>query len=447
MKILVVDDDLEFIDHLKFLLADSFTVVSADTPAKAEEILSAGEIEAVLLDIDLKADISGLDMLSKIRSEGNNIPVIMVSGTTSVETVVSAMKHGADDYIGKTVKVEELKASIFRALTNAKQKRELSYLRSELAEIKGQLYGESEGIKKIRETVSVVAETDSPVLICGESGTGKELVARFIHNDSSRKNGAFVAVNCAAIPKELFESEFFGHEKGAFTGAVSTQIGKLELADGGTLFLDEIGELPLNMQAKFLRVLQEKRFARLGLAKEIVSNFRLVSATNRDISKLIENGEFRDDLFFRINVVQINIPPLRERRDDIPSLAKLILAKKCKEMNRQIPQLSPEVLNLLISYNWSKNNVRELENVIECTLIFCRKNVIEPVDIKGISLSGQSELPDYETGKKDVLEKYQKDYIELSLNIYERNITKTAKSMGLSRQGLYNLMKKLELDG
>jgi len=445
LKILIVDDDKDFIDHLKFILADSFLIESATTPQAANEILAIGEIEAILLDIDLMADVSGLDMLKKIRSEGNDIPVIMISGTTSVETVVHAMKHGADDYIGKTIKVEELKASIYRALSNARQKRELLYLRSELDNIKGKLWGESESIKKIRDTISLVSGTDSPVLICGESGTGKELVARSIHRASSRKEGPFVSINCAAVPKDLFESEFFGHEKGSFTGAVSRQIGKLEIADNGTLFLDEIGELPLGMQAKFLRVLQDKQFNRIGFSKDIRSDFRVISATNRDLPKLLDKSEFREDLYYRLKVIQIDMPPLRERKDDITRLAELIISQKCIQMNRKMPSISPETRNLLVSYSWP-GNVRELENVIECTLIFCKKSIIDPIDLKGIDLAGRSELPDYETGKRRVLDKYQREYVELALDIFHGNISKTAESMGLSRQGLYNLMKKFDIN-
>jgi transcriptional regulator with PAS, ATPase and Fis domain len=209
--------------------------------------------------------------------------------------------------------------------------------------------------------------------------------------------------------------------------------------------LDEIGELPLSIQAKFLRVLQEKQFNRVGLSKDIKSDFRLISATNRDLPKLIDSNEFRDDLYYRLKVVQIDVPPLRERKDDIPRLARLVISNKCIQMSRKTPTMSPETQNLLLSYNWP-GNVRELENVIECTLIFCKKDVIDPIDIKGIDLAGHSELPEYETGKRKVLDKYQREYVQLALDIYEGNISKTAESMGLSRQGLYNLMKKYDIN-
>ncbi|MBD3169971.1 MAG: response regulator [candidate division Zixibacteria bacterium] len=441
MKILIIDDDREFIDHLRFILSESFDIESAVTCEEAIKIIYDRKVEAVLLDIDLGAGISGMDLLEKLREDAVDIPVIMISGTTSVDTVVKAMKMGADDYIGKTIKIEELKASIFRALTSAKNKRELNYLRSEIDQLKGEFWGDSEPIRKIREVIKIAAPNDSSVLISGESGTGKELVARSLHKYSKRSEGAFISVNCAAIPRELFESEFFGHEKGSFTGAIQKHIGKVELADGGTLFLDEIGELPWEMQSKFLRTLQDGSFQRIGSPKEMNSDFRLVSATNRELMQMVRDGSFREDLYYRVKVIEINVPPLRDRKVDIPLLAENILKKKCKQMNKRVPRITSSAMKALSAYNWY-GNVRELENILECSLIFCKDDKLEAQDLQGINLTGMSDLPNYEVGKKEVINRYQKDYIRLSLKIYNGNISKTAESMGLSRQGLYNLINK-----
>ena len=356
-KILVVDDEINIRKILSAMLrAETFEPVSASTIAEAKEILKTQRIHIVLTDLRLKRE-DGLTLLKWVREEGMAIPVIILTAHGTVDSAVDAMKQGAFDYLSKPFERTELKAVLAKATLQAQ------YQQSSGRSLTLPMVGQSEKMRRIYQLVDKVAATDSTVLITGESGTGKELIAQAMHDKSPRIGGPFIKINCAAIPPSLMESEFFGYERGAFTGAVGSKPGRFELADGGTLFLDEIAEMSTEMQVKLLRVLQDKTFERVGGIRTLQVNVRLVTATNRDIEKEVREGRFRGDLFYRLNVVPIHIPPLRERTEDIPMLVAIFAKKFCERLGKSVPQMSPETLELLLQFPWP-GNIRQLENVV-----------------------------------------------------------------------------------
>jgi putative PEP-CTERM system response regulator len=380
-SVLIVDDEIGVRESLRFLFKVEYEISLAGTAEEAFRKVKEVAPDVVLLDI-LLPDLDGLKVLERIRQEDPHVMVIMITATRTIKTAVEAMKLGACDYITKPFDLDELRLIVGRALSNQALQKEIRYLRERMDEQfdYGKMIGKSRGMQEIFQFIAQVSPSRSTVLVMGESGTGKELVSRAIHYQSPRKHGPFVTINCAAIPENLIESELFGHEKGSFTNAIERKLGRCEIAHQGTLFLDEIGELSLVTQAKILRFLEEKEFTRVGGAKTIKVDVRLIAATNKDLIQQIRKGEFREDLYYRINVVPIVIPPLRERREDISLLVEHFLRRYNHENNKKVRGISEEAMESLLRYEWP-GNVRELENIIERTVALTRQEWIQPSDL------------------------------------------------------------------
>jgi two-component system response regulator PilR (NtrC family) len=368
-RVLVADDEASIREMLRIALSRAgYAPEPAGSVAEAKRRLAAGGIDLVLCDL-MMPDGSGLDVLREARATNPELPFIMITAYSSTESAVEAMKLGASDYVPKPFNVDELLLKLGKALEKRDLVDENIHLRKELAEryTFGNILGRSAAMQQVFSLVDRVARTGSTVLVMGESGTGKELIARAIHYNSSRKEGRFVSINCGAMPENLLESELFGHAKGSFTGAIRDKKGLFEEATGGTIFLDEIGETTPLMQVKLLRVLQEKVCRPVGDTREISVDARVIAATNRDIAEMVENGSFREDLYYRINVIQVLLPPLRARREDIPLLASFFLKKYCDSLGRPVLRMTTEAMKVLERFDWP-GNVRELENVIERTV-------------------------------------------------------------------------------
>ena len=385
--------------------------------------------------------MDGITLQKRVKEADKDAIIIILTAFASVDTAVEALKMGAFDYITKPVDPEELSNAVRNGLRQRRLSQENIRLRDTVTDMSSSspIIGESSKIRQIMETVGAVAETDATVVIRGESGTGKELIARAIHAQSPRRFFPVIAVNCGSIPATLLESELFGHEKGAFTGAQYRRRGKLELANGGTLFLDEIGDIPSQMQIDLLRVLETKRFSRLGGSQEIVSDFRLVCATNQDLENLVKDGSFREDLYYRINVLTIEVPPLRERPEDIPLLARFFIEKLAREMAKPVKELTPEAEACLLEHYWP-GNVRELENAIERALVIGRTRNIEAADLPLRT--------DREAKRPNALElaAVEESHIRRVLREKEGNITHAAQALGVDRGTLYNKMKRYGIE-
>jgi len=369
-NIMVVEDEKNQADLItKILNKKGFNAAAANTKADALKMFSAGRIDLVLTDFKLP-DGNGLEIINEIRKLNPEVAIIVMTAFGDIETAVKCLKSGAGDFLSKPVDLNELERIIFKLLQTRILIEEVSQLRRDVETLysAGNICGTNERLTAEIGKAIKVAPTDSNVLINGESGTGKELFANLVHYNSSRKNKTFIKINCSAIPADLIESELFGHMKGSFTGAFADKIGKFEAADGGTLFLDEIGELPQNLQAKLLRVIQEREIEPIGSNATKKINVRLLFATNRDLEKAIKNKEFREDLYYRVNTISLNLPPLRERRDDIASLLKFFINKYNAVLKRSIREVSSDALDILIKYSWP-GNIRELQNIIENTMV------------------------------------------------------------------------------
>lgn len=377
-RVLLIDDEVGIRTSLKMVLEPAYEVLSAGDGEEGLALFRSGCPDLILLDI-LLPGVDGLAVLKTIRSEDARTSVIMLTASTTVKTAVEAMKIGAADYITKPFDVEELRLNVARALETTELKREVTSLRAQVANRYGfhNLVGKSPGMREIYSKIEQVADTRTTVLITGESGTGKELVARALHYNSSRRDRPFIAINCAALPETLIESELFGHEKGSFTDAQARKPGQFELAHGGSLFLDEIGDLSLPTQAKLLRVVQEREFTRIGGTHPIKVDVRIMAATNKNLEDLLRRKEFREDLYYRINVVSLYLPPLRERHEDIPYLAKHFLTQRRQEDKRSPQEFAKESLEVLSKYHWP-GNVRELENIIEQAMVWSGDATILP---------------------------------------------------------------------
>jgi DNA-binding NtrC family response regulator len=378
-KILLVDDDPTFQTITRSLLKDNnYEVEIADSAERAEEKLRQREFDLVLTDL-VMAGKNGLAFLKFVKSWAPQTPVVMITGFASVNSAVEAMKAGAEDYLTKPCSSDELLLKIQRVLEKKKNYQELNRLRAELAEKHtfGNLIGKSANMQSIFKLIPRVAETDAAVLIQGETGTGKELVAKAIHYNSPRKDKPFISINCAALTESLLESELFGHERGAFTGAIKQKLGRFQLAHEGTLFLDEVADIPLSTQAKLLRVLQEKEFERVGGTETIKVDIRVISATNKNLPEAIRAGAFREDLFYRLNVMPIVLAPLRNRVEDIPLLAQHFIEKYAARFRKPVTGLTSPALEILMRYHWP-GNVRELENVMERAVIICNDASLTP---------------------------------------------------------------------
>jgi two-component system, NtrC family, response regulator AtoC len=393
-RILIADDEINIRRVLEAILKrDGYEVITAANGLEALAGMSRG-VHTVITDLKMPG-LDGMGLLRKLSTDYPDVPVVMITAHGSVENAVEAVKLGAFDYIEKPFDQEQIRQIVDKAMkTHALARRDARPEEPGKGLLRGRfrLVGESPAIRQVYGVIEKVADTPSTVLITGESGTGKELIARALHEYSSRHTGPFIKINCAAIPKTLMESELFGYEKGAFTGAVGAKPGRFELAHGGTLFLDEIGEIPVEMQVKLLRVLQESEFERVGGIKTIKVDVRLVTATNRDLQAELATGSFREDLFYRLNVVPIHLPPLRERREDIPLLVDHFIAKFNERLRKQITGIEPATVARLVNYNWP-GNIRELENVIERTMLFCEGPKIKPADLPGELLVGMAAGP------------------------------------------------------
>jgi len=397
--------------------------------------------------------LDGLQLLRSLRERGEEVPVIVLTAFGTIETAVEAMKLGASDYILRPFEMDTVELAVTRALAMGAMQRENRFLRDEVAKGWGEFIGRGPKMRQLYELIQQAAPARSSVLIVGETGTGKELVARAIHQASGR-GGLFVPINCAAIPAELLESELFGHQKGAFTGAHRDRMGKFELAGGGTIFLDEITEMPLPLQAKLLRVVQEGMVERLGAQRAVKIDLRIVAATNRDPQQAVAEGAMRQDLFFRLNVVRIDVPPLRERREDIQLLAEHFLQKYSAELGRSTPRLTEEALQNLLSYRWP-GNVRELENLMERAAVLCRGKDIEarhlPLDIvpAGVAPSAAPAAPGLTDSAslllKTHVEAVEKKLIEAALERSSDNKSAAARLLGVSERALWYKIKKYRL--
>jgi two-component system, NtrC family, response regulator AtoC len=367
--VLIADDEINMRRVLEAILRrEGYDVITAANGVEALSGMSAN-VHTVITDLKMPG-LDGMGLLKKLSADYPDVPVVMITAHGSVENAVEAVKLGAFDYLEKPFEQEQIRQIVSKAMNTYALARRDATPEVPMGRGRFRLVGQSGAIRQIFVAVEKVADTPSTVLITGESGTGKELIARALHENSSRHTGPFIKINCAAIPKTLMESELFGYDKGAFTGAVGAKPGRFELAHGGTLFLDEIGEIPIDMQVKLLRVLQESEFERVGGIKTIKVDVRLVAATNRDLAQEVASGGFREDLYYRLNVVPLHLPPLRERREDIPFLASHFVAKFNERLKKQVTGIAPEAVQRLVAYHWP-GNIRELENVMERTILFC----------------------------------------------------------------------------
>ena len=445
-QILVVDDEKSIQQAFKLLLDRKYRVHTCDSGKAALQKLEEVEIDIVLLDI-MMPEMDGLEVLEKIKQKYPQIEVIMITATKTVETAVQAMKLGAYDYLVKPVDKDDILIAIERTLNKITLEKENFLLKREVNSFynTGEMIGVSGAMQGVMKSIEKVAESDSTVLLWGESGAGKELAARSIYNHSARRNKPFVAVNCAAIPNDLLESELFGHEKGAFTSADKTYIGKFEFANEGTIFLDEASSLTLPAQAKLLRVLQEKEFTRVGGNRIIKVDVRIISSTNYDLQKAVQEKTFREDLYYRLNVVPIIIPPLRERREDIAPLAEHFLREFNTKLHKGLRVFSAEALKVLTGYEWP-GNVRELRNLVERLVVMADSETLDVSDLPIEILSGgkQSRDPGALKNLKEAVNEVEKEYIFKCLKKNNFNQTKTAKELGIHRNTLINKIKENE---
>jgi two-component system, NtrC family, response regulator HydG len=437
-RILIVDDELAVRDALgKWFTSEGYAAHPSSSAREALEIIQKKEFDIALLDIKMPG-MDGMELQARLKQADADLTVIMMTGYASVETAVQALKRGAYDYITKPVDPDELSHLVANALEHKRASREVARLREDLQEISPgtELIGRSLAMKKVTELIEMVAPTEATVLITGESGTGKEVVARAIHAAGPRRFMPLVTIHCGALTETLLESELFGHEKGAFTGAQYRKKGKFEVGDGGTVFLDEISDISLKTQTDLLRVLQEHEIVRVGSNTSIKVDFRCIAATNKNLDALVKAGSFRPDLFYRLHVFSIDLPPLRERREDIPLLVAHFLNKFCLATSRPVPQVSAEALDALASQTWP-GNVRELENAVERALVVSRGSEIKASDFafqfQGEPTSGRT------------LDDIERAHIERVLRETQHNMSRAARVLDIDRTTLYNKLKRYGL--
>ena len=445
LNILIVDDDDAHREMIKAVLTgDGYDIHEADDGKKAIELVEKQFFSLILMDIKMK-NVGGIEAFSKIKDISPSIPVIMITAYASVDTAIKALKLGAFDYITKPIDIDELKIAVEKAINFKQLEQENIYLKERIDDkfdLAG-IVGKSKAMKKMFETLVLISPSDANVLITGESGTGKELIANAIHQNSHRKDNAFIKVNCAALPENLLESELFGHEKGAFTGAIKKKIGRFQSAHEGSIFLDEIAEMAPATQAKILRVLQEQEFEPVGGTQTVKVDTRIIAATNKDLEKYIDEGLFREDLYYRLNVVQVEVPALKERRHDITILAEYFLKRYADKNHKMIKGINAEAIDMLMRYAWP-GNVRELENVIERAVILTRGDYISPDELPQ-SVNLKNDINDglpgiLPTGKP--LKEIEKDVIISTLEENNGNRTKTAELLGISRRTLQLKLKE-----
>ncbi|MCJ7498815.1 sigma-54 dependent transcriptional regulator [bacterium] len=444
-RILIVDDEASQRDLLHLVLTEEgYAVETASSGEEAVQKVEDGFYHLVIMDMKM-GGMGGLEALKRIKDISSAVQVLIVTAYASVDTAVDAMRSGALNYLTKPIDLGELRVQVEKTLQFSHLVAENESLKAQVtgAFEASQIIGKSSRILELFDTLRMVAPTEATVLILGESGTGKELVADAVHLNSPRKKGPLVKVNCAALPETLLESELFGHEKGSFTGAVARREGRFKLADGGTLFLDEIAEMSLLLQAKLLRVIQSRSFERVGGTETISSDVRLIVATNRDLEDEVREKRFREDLFYRLNVVPVTLPPLRERREDIPLLADHFLSEIAERNGKLIRGFSPQAMDLLVRNKW-KGNVRELENVVERAVIMTRGDVIQPGDLPGhITEEGNAPSSGIIPGRP--LSDLEREAILSTLDMTGGNRTESAKLLGISRRTLQYKLKEFKI--
>jgi len=460
-RILVVDDEENTREGLRRSLKPlGYEVRLAADASEAIETLKSGEVDLMLTDLRMPG-MDGLELIKVAQKVSPETQIIMLTAYGTVETAVEAMKQGAYDYLTKPVNLDELESRVDHALADTRLRAENVMLKERLRKNYGfeNILGNSAAMKRVFETIRQVAPTKATVHIVGESGTGKELIANALHNVSPRKDKPFIAVHCAALSKSLLESELFGHERGAFTGAVASKPGRFERADGGTLFLDEVSQIDLDVQVKLLRFLEEWEFERVGGIKTIKVDVRLITATNAALGELVEAGRFREDLYYRLNVVTIKVPPLRERKEDIPLLVKTFIAELSVENKKSVSSISPEALDALVRYDWP-GNVRELRNVIESLVVLCPGDTVElaqlpaqmqkPSREKEIVASAQeasdSSGPKILVPAGTSLQEAEKLLIQETLRNNDNNISKSARILNISRRTLHRKLNEYNID-
>ncbi|MEW6594930.1 MAG: sigma-54 dependent transcriptional regulator [Thermodesulfobacteriota bacterium] len=455
--VLVVDDEPNYLVVLsELLIEEGYEVFTAQNGEAALHTVQETDLDLVITDMRMPG-MDGLALLKAVKEYNPNLPVIMVTAFGEVEKAVAAMQAGAFNYLSKPFNNDELVLSVAKAIEHYSVIRENTRLRDEMRTRTSfaSMVGKNRKMQEIYTLIQKVAPTTTSVLITGESGTGKELVARAIHCHSRREERPFISLNCAGLPETLLESELFGHEKGAFTGAVALRKGRFELADTGTLFLDEVGEMPLTLQTKLLRVLQERTFERVGGTQTLHVDVRIIAATNKDLKEEVEQGRFREDLYYRLNVLHIHLPPLRERTDDIPMLAAHFVAKFAKEMQRPHLDIAPETVRFLTSLPW-EGNVRELENTIERAAVLCSYDLIRPEDVQPDTATGHesvqwseefdvTQLMPPNTPLPDVLNAIEKRLVEKALERADNVQTRAAEALGITKSLLQYKMKKFGL--
>lgn len=453
-RILIVDDEVRMQRILEINLSPKYEVVTSGNGEEALRVVRTQSISLMLTDLKMPGK-NGMELLQEVRKVRSDLPVIIMTAYGTVESAVQAMKEGATDYILKPIKIDEMEMLIEKALTVSRLQAENRDLRQELKTIygPGNIVGNHPAMQRVIQLIHQVAGTKTTVLVQGESGTGKELVARAIHYESDRSSKPFVVINCAAIPSTLLESELFGYEKGAFTGASKTKKGRLELADKGTLFLDEIGEMPRELQVKILRVLEEQKFQHVGGTEDIEVDNRIIAATNKDLKQAVEAGIFREDLYYRLKVITLSIPPLREKKEDIPLLVEHFLRKHREVQKKNVSGVSEEALRLLMDYPWP-GNIRELENVLLRAIVLCPSNCIEAEDLpaelqrEGERREGKVPVDRQELkrmkrlAQQKIKEEMEKKFIEEALKRGEGNVLRSAEMVGMDRRQFQNLIKK-----
>ncbi len=457
-SILIVDDEEPILNSLSRVLEDEgYGVTVAKSGGEALKVMVADPPDLLLLDIWMP-EMDGLQTLKRAREQFPRLQVMMMSGHGSIETAVKAIKLGAYDYIEKPLSLENVTLRVRHALDQHRLEEENLTLRAKV-ERRFELVGTSPAMQRLRQLIATAGPTNGRVLVSGENGTGKELVARAIHQQSPRRDKPFVAVNCAAIPENLIESELLGHERGAFTGATVQKRGQFEQADGGTLFLDEIGDMSLNTQAKVLRVLQEQQFTRVGGIKVIKVDVRVIAASNKNLAQEIEKGHFRDDLFYRLNVLPMEVPPLRDRREDIPLLVRHFLQTHAEEQGLKVKEVTPEAMDVLKQYDWP-GNIRELRNLIERLMIMVPGAVIEashaatflqsrigmPIGVSsGTSSMSVLAAKHYES-LRDARNAFEREYISRKLREHSWNVSRTADDLQIERSHLHRKIKLLNIE-
>ena len=446
-SVLIVDDELGIRDTLRGVLEDEgFAVQTVGTGEACLDITAKEHFGCILLDIWLGKGVDGLETLKRLRENGNESSIVMISGHGNIETAVKSTKLGAFDFIEKPLSLERIVVTVKNALRQRELERVNEQLQSDLA---GEyvMVGESVGMRALRKQIAIVAPSDGRVLISGESGTGKELVARAIHAQSKRRAAPFVEINSAAIPEELVESELFGHAKGAFSGATSAKKGKFEVADGASLFLDEIGDMSPRVQAKMLRVLEEQRFEPVGSNTSVKVDVRVISATNKRLEDLIDDGHFRRDLFYRLNVIPFQVPPLRERLEDVPILVEHFNNKFSNDYGKKPKAFSQDAIDALQTHIWL-GNVRELKNTIERVVIMVGSQKVAAKDLPELGSNGEIPASTFRFPSfKDATDAYQREFILHKLAEFDGNVSKAAEEMGVDRSHLYRRMKNLGIQG